>query len=192
MEYEYFKETEKSIKEKTTIKETGTDNKEERNKFDGMIPIENTDQFLHLMEIYLSEWDHRDSSLWKQAFSYYTFTLAVIVFPYLTTWTLHVCIPASIPFKLFPVAGIVLSLLFIFVMWGYVRRFSITGAIYRKMIHNLPEDLREEDLRIDIPFNKMTVKKKADYILGINMSYIITTVMFLVLILFAVLILIYT
>ena len=106
MDYEYSRETEKCVKEKTIIKETGTQYNRASDDSDGIIEIETTDQYLQLMEVYLSEWEHRDSSLWKQAFSYYLFTLAVIVFPYVTAWTFNDSIPITIPFKLFPIAGI--------------------------------------------------------------------------------------
>ncbi len=35
----------------------------------------NKDQIITLMEIYLSEWQHRDSMLWQQVFKYFYVTL---------------------------------------------------------------------------------------------------------------------
>ena len=73
MDYEYSRETEKCVKEKTTIKETGSDVQQKGDKSGGPVQEEITDQYLHLTEIYLSEWEHRDASLWKQSCAYFIF-----------------------------------------------------------------------------------------------------------------------
>ena len=47
--------------------------------------LENTDQLLNLMQIYLSEWMHRDSLLWKQIFTYF-FVLNQCIY-----WCIIIC-----------------------------------------------------------------------------------------------------
>jgi len=191
MDYEYSRETERSIKEKTTIKRTACD-VDVIDKSDGPVQTEITDQHLHLMELYLSEWEHRDSSLWKQAFAYFIFSFAVTVFPFVSPWNLCEQLVPYLPKWIFPLVGMVLSVVFGFVIFGYVRRFRRTGEAYRNMIKNLPERYRIKFLRNHNSLKETPKGEKWDYILGKNMSAVITVTMFSVLFFFALLVLIVT
>ena len=192
MDYEYSKETEKYTKEVTTIKDTGTGVKDNEDKFDGNISIENTDQFLHLMEIYLSEWEHRDSSLWKQAFAYFIFSFAITIFPFVSPWNHCEKLIVFLPKWIFPIIGMILSMVFGFVMLGYVRRFGYIGEVYRKMIKELPRDYQFKSLQTKTSLKETPRGAKLDYILGRNMSVIVKSVMFLTLFFVALIVFIIT
>lgn len=44
--------------------------------------ISTTDDMLQLMDIYLREWEHRDSILWDQSFRFFVAALVVMILPF--------------------------------------------------------------------------------------------------------------
>ena len=64
---------------------------------------------LDLMDIYLSEWKHRDEMLWKQVFKYFYATLVVLFLPNIASF-LGINLP-EFPAVLFPLAALVLSVI---------------------------------------------------------------------------------
>lgn len=95
---------------------------------------------LDLMDIYLSEWKHRDEMLWKQVFKYFYATLVVLFLPNIASF-LGINLP-EFPAVLFPLAALVLSLVFLYISIGYSKRLEASGNTYQKLINLLPEELR--------------------------------------------------
>ncbi len=95
---------------------------------------------LDLMDIYLSEWKHRDEMLWKQVFKYFYATLVVLFLPNIASF-LGINLP-EFPAVLFPLAALVLSLVFLYISIGYSKRLEVSGNTYQKLINLLPEELR--------------------------------------------------
>ena len=46
--------------------------------------VESTEQLINLANMYLNEWSHRDSMMWKQVFSYFISCLVVMLLPFMT------------------------------------------------------------------------------------------------------------
>lgn len=95
---------------------------------------------IELMNIYLSEWEHRDELLWKQVFKYFYATLVVLFLPNLASF-LGIDLP-NFPKILFPIVALVLSLVFLYVSIGYSKRLEASGDTYQKLMDLLPEELR--------------------------------------------------
>lgn len=196
MDYERTTEKETVTKEKVTEKETVTKQAPATgcDQANGTIRIDSSDQHLRLMELYLSEWEHRDNMLWKQAFTYFIFTFAIAVFPFACPWIMKDEsineIMAQIPQWLFPAVGMGLSLIFIFIMLGYARRLKFAGNIYRAIIQMLPKELQEERLQKQKSLKETPKDEKWNYILGISMASFITVIMFGILLAFSLFLLI--
>lgn len=113
------------------------------------------DNYLHLLEIYLTEWTVRSESLFKQAFTYFYTILIIISLPYIEF--LEVQYPKNFPKWIFPIVGIMLSIGYIYVMNSYCKRLACAGEIYNKMIRKLPESLRrtfEDEKNVDTYITK--------------------------------------
>lgn len=109
-------------------------------KFEKEYKIETTEQLLELINIYLSEWMHRDSMLWKQIFTYFFATLIVMILPF--TNIVELTISGFVPDWIFPTIGLLMSLAFFIIGKGYAVRLTAIGTIYDTLIHKLPEDFR--------------------------------------------------
>ncbi len=107
--------------------------------------IENTEQLLHLMDIYLSEWQHRDAMLWKQVFTYFYATLIVMILPY--AQIVEISFGNIIPQWAFPLAGIIMSVAFFIIGKGYAVRLTAIGMSYDNLIQKLPEEYRRIKLQ---------------------------------------------
>ncbi len=103
--------------------------------------VETTEELLHLLEIYLSEWEHRDTLFWKQIFTYFFSSLVVMLLPFMNAWGLH--LPESIPNFIFPAIGLVMSVLFFIVSNGYLARLKAVHDTYQSLIEKLPFGYRE-------------------------------------------------
>ena len=107
--------------------------------------LENTDQLLNLMQIYLSEWMHRDSLLWKQIFTYFFATLVVMILPFADVWGFS--LGDMVPNWIFPAVGILMSLAFFVIGKGYAVRLKAIGEVYDKLIQKLPKDYQRIKLK---------------------------------------------
>ena len=103
-------------------------------------PVENTDQLLNLIDIYLSEWTHRDSMLWKQIFTYFFATLVVMILPFANVWEFS--LGEKVATWIFPAVGILMSLAFFVIGKGYAVRLTAIGKVYDNLIQKLPKDYR--------------------------------------------------
>lgn len=98
--------------------------------------IKTTEELLKLMDIYLSEWKHRDILLWRQIFTYFFVIMLIYFFPYSAIWGENLI--DIFPRWIFPIIGIVLSIVFLIVGIGYSTRLKASGNSYQKIIDKLP------------------------------------------------------
>lgn len=126
------------------------------------------DEILHLMEIYMSEWCHRDQ-MWQQSFKYFYASLVVLLLPNLSSY-LGIDL-ADFPVVWFRIVGLLVSLVYFYVSLGYTRRLDSVGRAYSNVMNYMPKELRR------MSFSKS--KTRINRLFSIRMSYVITTVMFL-------------
>lgn len=113
-------------------------------KPDKQFSIENTNHLLQLMNIYLSEWEHRDKHFWSQAFAYFMASLSVSSIPFIGTWAQGPLF-GSIPLYAFPVTGGILAFVFIIIMRSYYERSKESHDAYMLLIKQIsPESFREK------------------------------------------------
>ena len=103
------------------------------------------DDLISLMEIYLSEWCHRDQMLWSQVFRFFYVTVLVTFLPNLVDF-LGVRLPSNLPNIIFPIAGMCLSLVFLYVSLGYTKRLEAASEVYKRLISFLPPHLQRHSL----------------------------------------------
>ena len=104
----------------------------------------NIEHTLELMNIYLSEWIHRNDSMWKLVFRYFCVALVVLFLPNIANFA-GISLP-QFPLVLFPAVAAILSLYFLYVSIGYAKRLEAIGKSYKKLIDLLPKELQRVDL----------------------------------------------
>ena len=114
-------------------------------KYEKQFQIQNTDQLLVLMQIYLSEWSHRDSMLWKQVSTYFISTLVVMILPFINLWELN--LGEAIPNWLFPTVGLCMSIAFFIIGKGYAVRLTAIGKTYENILRKLPDNFQRIQLK---------------------------------------------
>ena len=75
--------------------------------------IETPEELLSLMSIYFTEWSHRDSLMWKQVCTFFFAAFVVTLLPFAKIW--EISLTKVIPDFVFPIVGIVLSLIFLYI-----------------------------------------------------------------------------
>lgn len=133
-------------------------------------------ELLSLMNIYLTEYTYRDSILWKQCFTFFSVAFIVTLLPYANIW--DISFGETIPNYLFPLVGILISIIFLYISNQYAQRLAAISDSYRKLIDMLPQEYRRNNLR------KTTDIRKKD-----RLSFVIPNVMFIALIAFCLFIL---
>ena len=133
--------------------------------------IESTAEFLTLMNMYYSEWEHRDSLMWKQVCTFFFAVFVVILLPVSKIW--DVTLVEDIPRIVFPLVGIALSFVFYYITLQYAHRLSKIGATYRKMVELLPEELQRETI---YEKNRITRTRQ--------LAYVVPSILFSALIIF--------
>ena len=98
------------------------------------------DNLLSLLEIYLSEWEHRSEVLWRQVFYYFYAIVVVLLLPNIASF-IGVKLP-NLPELLFPIIALFLSFAFLYVSLGLAKRIDASVKTYNKLIHLLPPELR--------------------------------------------------
>ena len=94
------------------------------------------EDMINLMEIYLSEWEHRDTLLWSQVFKLFYANLIVIILPYQKIFDLSVLPLDTI---IYPIIGIIMSFIFMYIGVGYAYRLRASSQTYEKIIENFDE-----------------------------------------------------
>lgn len=139
------------------------------NSPDTAYKIETTAEFLTLMNIYYSEWEHRDSLMWKQVTTFFSSVFVIILLPFGEVW--QIPLVDHIPNIVFPFVGIALSFIFYYITIQYAHRLSKIGTTYRKMVDLLPKDLRREKI-----YEKNRVTRSR------QLAYLVPSILFLALI----------
>ena len=144
------------------------------------------ENLLNLMEIYLNEWSYRCDLLWNQAFKYYYATLIVLFLPNISSF-LGIDL-YQFPSLSFRVISLILSLLYLYVSWGYSLRLEASGKTYQRIINMLPDELQ----RITISNSKFLLKYPLlKTIFSGRTSYIKCFLMFLSLFVMSIIMIIY-
>lgn len=127
------------------------------------------DDVLCLLNIYLSEWEHRDELLWKQVFKYFYATVIVLFLPNIASF-LQIELP-KFPKVIFPLAALILALVFLYVSIGYAKRLEASGKTYQNLLNLLPQEMQRVPLAdSQIKYGKFFARR---------MSVVICTLMFL-------------
>ncbi len=95
----------------------------------------NSDQIISLMSIYLSEWEHRDTMLWHQVFKIFYANLIVIIIPNIAAF-LGIKLP-PINNQIFPIVGILMAFVFLYIGLGYAQRLKASSKSYEKVMQQL-------------------------------------------------------
>lgn len=139
--------------------------------------INTTEELLSLINIYYAEWSHRDSLMWKQVCTFFFAAFIVTLLPFAKIW--EISLTKVIPDFIFPIAGIILSLIFLYITRQYAHRLSKSGETYRELIEHLPEEFKRKNI-----YEKKNITKSK------QLAYTIPMIMFSALIIFAIIILI--
>ncbi len=138
------------------------------------------DEIFKAMNIYLTEWIHRDKHMWSQTYKFFFASLVVMFLPNLTN-KLGFSIPVSLnKHYVFPILGLVLSFAFFYVSIGYAKRLRACGKTYNNLIHMLPKKLQRVSIH---ELQELKIVNHA-------MAYVMPTAMFLVLIIIGALLII--
>ncbi len=133
------------------------------------------DDVLCLLNIYLSEWEHRDELLWKQVFKYFYVIVIVLFLPNIASF-LQIELP-KFPKVIFPLAALILAFVFLYVSIGYAKRLEASGETYQNLLNLLPKELQ----RISLSDSKI----KCGKFFARRMSVVICTLMFFLLLFLA-------
>ncbi len=138
------------------------------------------DMIINLLNIYLQEYIHRDEHMWSQTYKFFFASLVIMLLPNLTE-RLGINIPEIFSSNkwIFPLAGIALAIIFLYVSLGLAKRFQASSETYNKLIALLPKEVQRVKLA-DLPMK----------LLNKTHNYILVTLMFLVLIIIGVLMLV--
>jgi len=91
---------------------------------------------IQLLDVYLTEWIHRDAFLWEQTNRYFYAILIFIILPSIAPF-LNIKLPPFTP-KIFPVLGILLTGFFCYISLGNAKRLEASGVTYQNLINTLP------------------------------------------------------
>lgn len=123
-----------------------------------------SEHVINLMNIYLSEWEHRDELLWKQVFKYFYATLIVLFLPNLASF-LQINLP-DFHNALFPAIAFLLALVFLYVSIGYAKRLEASGKTYQKLINLLPSELQRVPIS-DLKFGTFFAQRMSIILCGL-------------------------
>lgn len=91
-----------------------------------------------LLNIYRSEWIHRNEILWTLTFRFFFCCLAVILLPNMTEYFGFSM--GSIPPQLFRIVGGVFGLFYLFVAVSSCVRLETIDSTYKRVLKKLPAD----------------------------------------------------
>ncbi len=124
------------------------------------------DRIIELQKMFLSEWEHRDSLLWKQVFKFFYVVIIVLFLPNVASY-LHISVP-DFPLMAFPIISFFLSIGFIYVSFGYAKRLEAVSKSYIRLLDMLPEGYGRLSLDDkEIKFGRLFKPRIASYICGL-------------------------
>lgn len=149
-------------------KKTKKQEKKQANKY--FKEYEKTEDLINVMNVYITDYIHRDTHMWSQNFKFFFASLTVMLLPYVKN-IFEFEIPEILNTNLFfPIFGIVLDFIFLYNAISLTKRFRYTSKTYNKMICQLPEELRR--VNFDNNINDDSFWQKAH-------TYLIPSLMFL-------------
>lgn len=122
---------------------------------------------ISLLNVYFSEWSHRDQMMYAQMFKFFYAILVIILVPNLINYfqiDLH-----SLPNFTFRLIGLLLSFMFLYFNLGNALRFKAIGDTYQAIINELPEKYR-----------RISIKQyKYSKLFTANLYFIVSNILFL-------------
>lgn len=141
----------------------------------------NEDQLIALMSVYLSEWEHRDELLWVQVFKIFYANVIVIVLPNIAAF-IEIELP-DINRKLFPIIGMLMAIVFLYISIGSIMRLKAIKLSYMKTMELLGNE-KYECISI-----KDKSKIKWGYLFNTSLADVLVVTMFIALELLAIVLL---
>ena len=137
-------------------------------------------EILSAMEIYLTEYIHRDTHMWSQTYRFFFAALTIMLLPYLTE-RLGISLPETFQQhpKIFPAVGIVLSVVFLYISLLLAKRFAAISQTYNNLVKLLPTKIRRKSIK-DMPIK----------VLNYSPNYLLSFAMFTVLIILGIVLLV--
>lgn len=124
----------------------------------------NTEDLINVMNVYITDYIHRDTHMWSQNFKFFFASLIVMLLPYIKN-AFEFEIPEELNLKcLFPILGIILDFLFLYNAILHAKRFKYISRTYNKMISQLPVELQRINFDNDIT-NETFIKKLRTYLI---------------------------
>lgn len=127
----------------------------------------NYEDIISLLNIYLTEWIHRDQILWSQVFKLFYAILVVILLPNISSY-LNITLPA-VPTVFFRIFGLISSIIFFYISVGYLKRLEAIGNTYQKLINRLPVEYQRQRIN-ELHFGKLFIRRT---------SYLVCALLFL-------------
>ncbi|SHN88504.1 hypothetical protein [Desulfitobacterium chlororespirans] len=119
--------------------------------------MENEEKNLFLLNLYFEEWKFRQENLWKRILQFFVVIFFVSTLP-LTIGIFNGVKLPQISVIMFPIAGILLTLFFLwFCLAESIRINTIDGKIKRIMADHYPEEYVKNEL---VPLTKPYQKKE--------------------------------
>jgi len=140
-------------------------------------------EIIALMDVYLTELNHRDNGLFIKAFRYFYAVIVVILLPY-TPLTPLLENNLFSSYKLFfHICGLIMTFIFGYVLWGYTFRQEAITETYKKTYEKLPLEYRRIPV-VEIPHGKFFNHQMTSIViitmvlilLGINIFLFLTTI----------------
>jgi hypothetical protein len=140
-------------------------------------------EIIALMDVYLTELNHRDNGLFIKAFRYFYAVIVVILLPYIPSITPILENNLFLNYKLFfHICGFIMSLIFGYVLWGYVFRQKAISLTYEKTYEKLPKEYQRISLNelsygkfFKHPMTEIVIITMFLILLGINILLFLTT-----------------
>ena len=141
-------------------------------------------EIIALMDVYLTELNHRDQLFYIQAFRYFYAVIVVILLPYIPFITPLLENNLFLIHKLiFHICGFIMTLIFGYVLWGYKIRLQASSDTYIKTYEKLDQEYQRISLD-KIPYGKLFKHQMIRIIiitmllalLGINILLFFTTI----------------
>ena len=100
-------------------------------------------ELISLYMAYESEWEYRDSSIWNIVTKMFVVTLTTILIPFLYK---EYC-ENYVPLIIFPVAGIIMDCVFLYILLSACKRYEKIGNTLFKINSMLDKKYRKEIIR---------------------------------------------
>ena len=137
-------------------------------------PVNKSD-VISLMNVYLSEWCHRDELFWRQIFTYFYVTLIVTVLPNITNG-IGIEIP-GMKESWFHLTGLVMAVVFMYISIAYSLRLRASSKAYEAMMELLGDPkykrMSIKDMGKTIKIRKVEFKIGRFFSLPISLWFVV-------------------